>query len=64
MFKRITDNNLSIDLTIENIVNAACIKDETHHRPDREQIEKTSRLLFLSGLILGEQDSDDGEENE
>lgn len=63
-FGRITDNNLSIELFLEDLVNAACISDEARERPDRDQILKTSNLLFLSSLILGENDMQDHGDNE
>lgn len=56
-FDQIKENNLMIDESIETMVETACIRDTVERRSDREQLEKTSRLLFLSSLVLSENDS-------
>jgi len=53
-FDQIKENNLLIDESIETMVEVACIRDNVECRSDREQLEKTSRLLFLSSLVLSE----------
>ena len=58
-FSQISKNNSSVDETIENLVNLACERDEVEHRADRKQLERTTRLLFLSSLILGEKDQEE-----
>jgi hypothetical protein len=61
-FAKITLNNQSVDQSIEKLVNNACSIDEKTPRPDRLELEKTTRLLFLSSLIMGEQDKDESED--
>jgi hypothetical protein len=58
-FTQISANNSSVDETIESLVNLACARDEVEHRSDRKQLERTTRLLFLSSLILGERNQED-----
>ena len=53
-FAQITENNRSVDQTIENFVHVACEFADAPSRLDRVELEKTTRLLFLSSLILGE----------
>ncbi|MGB1930480.1 MAG: hypothetical protein ACPIA2_12060 [Mariniblastus sp.] len=56
-FNQISDNNKSVDQTIESIVNNACIQeDKDPDRGDRKELEKTTSLMFISSLILGERD--------
>ena len=56
-FKQISDNNKSVDQTIESLVNNACNQeDEDNDRGDRIELEKTTSLMFISSLILGERD--------
>ena len=52
-FAQIAENNEAVEQTIENLVNSACSLDEQVQRPDRRELEKTTRLLFLSSLIMG-----------
>jgi len=56
-FNQISDNNKSVDQTIESLVNNACNQeDEDNDRGDRIELEKTTSLMFISSLILGERD--------
>ncbi|MCP4950308.1 MAG: hypothetical protein GY922_00450, partial [Proteobacteria bacterium] len=46
-----------VDQTIESLVNNACIQeDKDPDRGDRKELEKTTSLMFISSLILGERD--------
>lgn len=56
-FNQISDNNKSVDHTIESLVNNACYQeDEDPDRGDRRELQKTTSLMFISTLILGERD--------
>ncbi|MDC0284430.1 MAG: hypothetical protein P8L78_08245 [Mariniblastus sp.] len=56
-FNQISDNNKSVDQTIESLVNNACNQeDKDPNRGDRKELEKTTSLMFISSLILGERD--------
>ncbi|MDE0937169.1 MAG: hypothetical protein OSA89_14715 [Mariniblastus sp.] len=56
-FNQISDNNKSVDQTIESLVNNACNQEnEDNDRGDRIELEKTTSLMFISSLILGERD--------
>ncbi len=63
-FTQLNANNQIVDETIEGIVNIANSLDEHQPRPDKLELEKTTRLLFLSSLIMGERDDDDSAELE
>ena len=63
-FAQITLNNQSVDLSIENLVNNACAVDENLPRRDRTELEKTTHLLLLSSLIMGDRDEDELEGND
>ncbi|MDB4466767.1 hypothetical protein N9066_01005 [bacterium] len=42
---------------IESLVNNACNQeDKDPNRGDRKELEKTTSLMFISSLILGERD--------
>tara|TARA_B110000495_G_scaffold198408_1_gene210185 strand:- start:573 stop:791 length:219 start_codon:yes stop_codon:yes gene_type:complete len=59
-FNQISDNNKSVDQTIESLVNNACNQEnEDNDRGDRIELEKTTSLMFISSLILGERDDPD-----
>ena len=60
-FAQITRNNQAVDQTIENLVNIACTKDEEAPRPDRLELEKTTHLLFLFSLSMGDREVDEGD---
>jgi hypothetical protein len=56
-FNQISDNNKSVDQTIESLVNNAYNQEnEDNDRGDRIELEKTTSLMFISSLILGERD--------
>ena len=60
-FTKIMLQNQSVDWSIEKLVNQACALDEKTPRPDRMELEKTTRLLFVSSLIMGERSEDESE---
>lgn len=53
-FAQITENNHAVDQMIELLVHEACTRDEVAPRTDRKELAKTTHLLFLSSLVLGE----------
>lgn len=57
-FAQITVNNTSVDQTIEKLVDYATTIDEKTPRPDRLELEKTTKLMFLSSLITGDRGED------
>lgn len=52
LFARISSNNLIIDLCIDELFANACNRRETLSAAAQAELKKTSRLLFLSTLIL------------
>lgn len=54
-FDQIADNNAIVDQTIDDFVNTATYSTRTD-RQDELELEKTNQLMFLSLLILGEND--------
>ncbi|MFT5301476.1 MAG: hypothetical protein ACI87E_003689 [Mariniblastus sp.] len=57
-FDQIRRNNSTVDLALEAFVNTAIERNDSSPEPDRMQLEKTTRLAFLSSLLMGERDSD------
>lgn len=56
-FNQIFDNNRSVDQTIDSLVTNGCNQEEKNpNRGDRKELGKTTRLMFISSLILGERD--------
>lgn len=57
-------NNQAVDETIENFVKNACTLDQRAPRTDKLELDKTTRLLFLSTLIMGEREIDEFADHE
>jgi hypothetical protein len=56
-FNQISNNNRSVDQTIESLVTNGCNQEEKNpNRGERKELAKTTRLKFISSLILGERD--------
>jgi hypothetical protein len=54
LFVQISQNNSIVEQSIDELVESACTRANEASEGQQQQLSKTSRLLFLSSLIQGE----------
>ena len=56
LFAKISRNNLIIDKFVDDLVETACDRNSQNPKLDKQELEKTSTLVFLASLIQGEKE--------
>ena len=52
----VSSQNASIDTYIDRIVEKAAVESTFAERPDQKELKKTTELLVMNSLILGDTD--------
>jgi hypothetical protein len=56
LFQKISRNNLIVDQVVDSLVATACKRFRESTTKDKQELEKTSKLLFWSSLLQGDKE--------